>query len=238
MRSILAICITLIILVSQAYTASFDCKKTNTDTEKMICADENLSRLDEELSKSYKQALSTESSKEELKKQQLMWIKKVRNTCKDTECLKVRYDERIAALNNSIADAGTSQHTNGMRTSENKAELIQRDVSGKYLRETDNESAELEIRLLHGGKVRVIGTSFYGTKREYGPNIGELDFVSTIKNGHVKYSEKIGKNQYYRLELTFKGKGMSVKEEGISRNFGLNVTFAGEYRKNESTNRK
>lgn len=221
----------LIISATNVFAASFTCTKASTAIEKMICADENLSKLDEDLSKIYKQALSAEKFKEELKKQQLMWIKMVRNTCKDTKCLKVRYDERIAALNNSIIDAGTTQHTNGMRTSENKAELIPKDVSGKYLRETDNENSELEIRLLHGGKVRVIGTSFYGTKREYGPNIGELDFVSTINNGHVKYSEIIGKGDYYELELTFKERSLSAKEKGHSGNFGLNVTFAGEYRK-------
>lgn len=233
MRSILAICITLIILVSQAYTASFDCKKTNTDTEKRICADENISRLDEELSKIYKQALSTESSKEELKKQQLMWIKKVRNTCKDTECLMVKYDERIAVLKGTIAGVVTSvsAHAAGVRTVDHKVNLQPRDVSGKYIRETNNERAELEIKLLHGGKVRVTGTSFWGTKREYGPNIGELDFVSPIKDGHVKYSENVGKGDYYELELTFKEKGLSAKEKGLSGNFGLNVTFAGEYRK-------
>ncbi len=104
-------------------------------------------------------------------------------------------------------------------------------VSGKYLRETDNESSELNIKLLPGGKVHVTGISFWGTKQEYGPNTGELDFVSTIKNGHVKFSEKIGKGQYYKLELTFKEKGLSVKEEGYIGRYGMNVTFTGEYKK-------
>lgn len=111
------------------------------------------------------------------------------------------------------------------------SDFINNNVSGKYLRETDNESAELDIKLLHSGKVHVTGASFWGTKQEYGPYTGELDFVSTIKNGHVKYSEKIGKGQYYKLELAFKGKSLSVNEEGYIGRYGMNVTFTGEYKK-------
>lgn len=199
----------------------------------MICADENLSRLDDELNKVYKQALSSEASKESLKKQQLMWLKKGRTSCKDTECLKVKYDERITVLKGTIAGAvaSASGHAAGASIVDLKVNLQPRDVSGKYIRETNNERAELEIKLLHGGKVRVTGTSFWGTKREYGPNIGELDFVSAIKDGHIKFSENAGKGDYYELELTFKERGLSAKEKGLSGNFGLNVTFAGEYRK-------
>jgi len=114
------------------------------------------------------------------------------------------------------------------------ANVLGGNISGKYVRETDNELSEIEIKLLPGGKVHVTGISFWGTKHEYGPHDGELDFISSIKNGRVKYSEKVGKRGYYKLELTFKEKSLSAKEEGISGNFGMNVSFAGEHRKNES----
>jgi len=78
------------------------------------------------------------------------------------------------------------------------ADLKSRDVSGKYTRETDNESATLEIRQLPGGKVHVTGISFWGTKRENGPNIGELGFTSSLNNGRVKYTERVGKGKNYK----------------------------------------
>jgi len=104
-------------------------------------------------------------------------------------------------------------------------------VSGKYTRETENESATLEVNLLSDGKVRIKGMSLWGRNRKYGPNIGELDFKASIKNGRVEYTEGIGKRQHYKLELTFVEGGLSAKEEGISAHFGLNVKFAGKYKK-------
>ena len=111
------------------------------------------------------------------------------------------------------------------------ADLKSVDIAGKYAKETNNERAILEIKQLPGGKVHVSGISFWGTKRENGPNIGELEFTSSLHNGCVKYSEKIGKGKKYNLELTFKDKSLIAKENGISGNFGMNVTFAGEYSK-------
>ena len=103
-------------------------------------------------------------------------------------------------------------------------------VSGKYTRETEDESATLEVNLLPDGKVHIRGMVLWGRNRKYGPNIGELDFKSLIKNGRVEYTEKMG-TRHYKLELTFVEGGLSAKEEGISTNFGLNVKFAGEYKK-------
>jgi len=104
-------------------------------------------------------------------------------------------------------------------------------VSGKYTRETEDESATLEVNVLPDGKVHIRGMSLWGTNRKYGPNIGEIDFKASIKNRRVEYTERMGKRQHYKLELTFVEGGLLAKEEGISTNFGLNVTFAGEYKK-------
>ena len=104
-------------------------------------------------------------------------------------------------------------------------------VTGTYIKKTENESANLEVKLISQNKVHVKGTAFWGTNRDTGPNIGELDFRATMKNGRVEYFEKKGKKQYYKLELIFTPKGITAKEEGVSGNFGMNVTFAGEYKK-------
>lgn len=117
------------------------------------------------------------------------------------------------------------------------AESKDQNISGKYLRETEDERAELEIRVLPNRRVQVTGISDWGTTQKHGPNIGELDFVAELRNGRIRYSEKIGKGQYYKLELTPTKSGLSAKEEGGSAKFGMNVTFAGEYKKKESVQR-
>jgi hypothetical protein len=112
-----------------------------------------------------------------------------------------------------------------------RAEEAILDISGTYTRKTGNESAQINISLLPGGKVRVAGMAFWGTQREYGPNIGDLDFTTVLINNHVRYSEKKGKTLTYALDLTFIETGLTAKEEGSSDNFGLNVSFAGDYKK-------
>jgi hypothetical protein len=110
-------------------------------------------------------------------------------------------------------------------------EVMPEDISGTYTRETEDESADIKITLLPDGKVQVSGMAFWGTQREYGPNIGELDFTSALVNGHLRYSELDGQDLNYALELTFTETGLTAKEEGSSDNFGLNVSFAGDYLK-------
>jgi len=104
-----------------------------------------------------------------------------------------------------------------------------RNVSGKYTRETEDESATLEVNVLGDGNLHIKGISLWGTKRKGGPNIGEIDFKASIKKRRVEYTERTGKGLQYKLELTFVEGGLSAKEEGHSGNFGMNVTFAGKY---------
>ncbi len=54
----LALGIFLLLLVAgNIHGASFDCSKATSEAEKLICGDEELSRLDESLNKSYLEAL-------------------------------------------------------------------------------------------------------------------------------------------------------------------------------------
>jgi uncharacterized protein len=81
-----------------AQAASFDCAKASTQVEKLICADEKLSGLDDQLTAAYKTASETATDKTALKTQQRDWLKKKRNSCKDAECLTKAYQDRIAEL--------------------------------------------------------------------------------------------------------------------------------------------
>jgi len=80
------------------YAASFDCAKAASTTEKLICSNETISKLDEQLATSYKAALEKSTDKTEFKKSQLEWLKQQR-TCKDIACLNQLYQSRIDALN-------------------------------------------------------------------------------------------------------------------------------------------
>lgn len=87
--------LTFILLLSVSlFGASFDCAKAKTNVEKMICADPDLSALDENLSKAFKEAMNSTENKEQLKKEQFAWMKE-RNQCLNKECIANSYLSRI-----------------------------------------------------------------------------------------------------------------------------------------------
>ncbi|WP_028862634.1 lysozyme inhibitor LprI family protein [Psychromonas aquimarina] len=85
--------ILLLLFISVANSASFDCAKAASQTEKFICGDAELSRQDSTLGEKYRQL----EKSEKLKKAQRQWVN-VRNKCADIQCLKTSYQIRIAEL--------------------------------------------------------------------------------------------------------------------------------------------
>lgn len=81
--------------------ASFDCQKAGTATEKAICSDIPLARLDRGLADAYAQALSwasDDAEKTRIRDAQRKWIG-VRDACGgDIACLIAAYDARLKAL--------------------------------------------------------------------------------------------------------------------------------------------
>lgn len=91
---------------SIAGAASFPCAKASTPTEKAICADQGLSKLDERLSAAYREGIKQLSggSPEEtkplsaVKADQRAWLSE-RNACgADSACLRTAYERRVAVL--------------------------------------------------------------------------------------------------------------------------------------------
>lgn len=92
--SILGVCT----LNSNANSASFDCNKATTWVEKTICANPELSKLDDAMAQKYEKNLADTSDKDyknNLTIDQKLWLKFQRNTCKDIECLIREYKEYI-----------------------------------------------------------------------------------------------------------------------------------------------
>jgi uncharacterized protein len=87
-----------LMLASTVQAASFDCAKAKTKVEKFICADAELSKLDEKLAEVYSKVSKDEQDAVLIKRQQLAWLKK-RNQCEDVSCLRDQYLRRIAELN-------------------------------------------------------------------------------------------------------------------------------------------
>ncbi|MCW2238951.1 lysozyme inhibitor LprI family protein [Azospirillum canadense] len=106
MRGCTLLVLSLLAAPSLAQAASFPCAKASTPTEKAICADPGLSKLDEQLSAAYRAALNqlSGSSPEEgqaqtvLKADQRAWLGE-RNACGgDQACLKTAQERRLAVL--------------------------------------------------------------------------------------------------------------------------------------------
>lgn len=88
-----------------AFAASFDCTKASTAIEKLICADANLSGLDEALGRTYFDALeqSRQDDRARLRREQAAWLK-YRDACDpaDRPCVAARYRERLRSLGVSV----------------------------------------------------------------------------------------------------------------------------------------
>lgn len=82
----------------QAQAASFDCGKVTTDVEKLICADETLSTLDDYMAASYRKAKNELHNAPWFKEQHRLWLK-ARNVCgPDRSCLEESYKKRLEGL--------------------------------------------------------------------------------------------------------------------------------------------
>lgn len=106
MRGCTLLVLSLLAAPSLAQAASFPCAKASTPTERAICADPALSRLDERLAGAYRAALEklSGSSPEEgkaqtaLKADQRAWLAE-RNACgADAACLRTAQERRLAVL--------------------------------------------------------------------------------------------------------------------------------------------
>lgn len=86
-----------LVMVLPAQAASFDCTKTVTKVEKLICANAELSKLDEELSSAYQTALQDKTQADSIRQTQKQRMKE-RNACSESVCLKHAYETRLSTL--------------------------------------------------------------------------------------------------------------------------------------------
>lgn len=82
------------------FAPSFDCTKATTGSERLICSDRELSKLDVDLSQAYSNAKEKAADKAILKQQQMAWLKSSLRACSDKPCMVNSYQKRIAELVN------------------------------------------------------------------------------------------------------------------------------------------
>ncbi len=104
-------------------------------------------------------------------------------------------------------------------------------ISGQYIRiGTVSDSAELVVRQLPNGQVRIIGEALFGTERAHGPNIGTLDFLADIQENVAEFEDATTLHEKpYRARILFCEGGLRFDEESLPGYFGMNVTFGGTY---------
>lgn len=112
-----AILLNWLIPAVPAQAVSFDCAKAQTKVEELICADADLSKLDEELNAAYKFAVHNEKQTESIRQSQKQWMKE-RNGCEDADCLKATYQARIQKLTVMPDQVGAETQVVGSVTSE------------------------------------------------------------------------------------------------------------------------
>lgn len=107
----------MFILPTVIYSAGFDCSKAQTNIEKCICANVELSNADTLLSQKYEECMDSLpfQDKQTLKTDQLNWMKQRDKLCKENNesdsfdslsvCLLNMYDQRIKELEILIAQS-------------------------------------------------------------------------------------------------------------------------------------
>lgn len=115
------ILISAVLLIASSFAAaaestspSFDCTKASSHAEIMICSDPDLANLDAQLSAAYKSAQSKTIDYVSFKRDQIEWLKKVRNVCDDVACLKAAYQRRLSVLG-SFTGNGQQDLSEGAR---------------------------------------------------------------------------------------------------------------------------
>lgn len=212
-----------IVLMTTAEAASFDCAKAQTDIEKTICSDTNLSSQDTDLGKAYKRALIQNKNPKQTSVEQRKWLEHVRNMCHDKNCLSAAYAARINALTTPGAE---QQHPKKIaKQSARKAKNPQMFVSFFKERSALDDSYEIaspEAERLIGfiksqEKLRnspVIESFSDSLKQEEGEYLKITDAVFIVNSGFVTLLVDMNSPKF--TGLIFGYGGVSVVENGLS----------------------
>lgn len=194
-------------LTARATAASFDCAKAKTATEKLLCSDDELGRLDEELAKAYGAAAKRLGDGGGLRKAQATWRQRQRDACKDAPCLRARMQERIDEL---WATAKPRARTGTYSTEDGQLEVLE--LPQNVLR------FALEITVI---------------TRSGEPHLGQLCGQVTLARGRGIYRDPQSTDDEPDcvLELVAGKDALEVLERAHCSSFSDQVSARGRYRR-------
>lgn len=204
----------LAMLACPVHAASFDCARATTPNEKRVCADPVSSKLDEEMSAAYQQALARTAGAAAIRRWQRQWLKSDAWTgCADAACVRKALTERIALLESV-----------GPLDSEAGA------FTGYFVRHAglhvDKHYADLLLVGLADGRVLVEGSAIW-----LGPNAdnGQVNTGEIAGNARAGGKALAFADGQCTVAIDLKADGLSAKDNGQCG--GHNVSFTGAYRK-------
>lgn len=192
-----------------ASAASFDCAKASSAVEKMVCANPDLSRLDEQLNGAYRRAVERVGDRPAMRAWQRAWLRShTLADCKDAACVKLAYGARIKLL-----DAAVKSPWNGHYV---------RQYQGKA------DSNTSEIVLVASGKDSVLGE---GSTMWLGPNAanGQVHVGEFSAEGGFTGANLIFETDECHVSATRKGGLLKVEDNNLCG--GNSATFTGDYRR-------
>lgn len=142
--------ITILVIPPVLRAASFDCSKASTKTEKAICGDQYLSKLDEDMAAAYSKALKT-SDRDGIKKEQRRWLKEILSACiEDKVCIGEAYENRLRQLEFSAMKADSSMIHKLFRacSTEPKDEMGLAQCLAEVADKTDRYLQEMDKRIV------------------------------------------------------------------------------------------
>lgn len=140
MSQITLIVLAGLVLSCSVHATSFDCAKAQSKVEKLICADAELSKLDEKLAGASVEVLKTTAPPASINQGQKRWVRQ-RNTCADADCVKSAYTARIALLSNAI-DSNAKSATQAQK----QEDTIKGEFISTYV---DSTACQLFVRNLN-----------------------------------------------------------------------------------------
>lgn len=201
----------LLFQITAVSASSVDCTKEEISMENIICADQELSTLYEELNSAYKRTMDEARDRKLLKQWQLEWLHRV-DSCESKACIKEKFLSRTNLLNILAPVSSDTSKWNGYY------ELGEdEDINTSYIM-----IVGLKDNRLHAtGLALWIGDASAGLV-----HTGEIEGIGTIENGKAIFD-----NGFCVAELYMSSQALIVENEtGCG---GMNVTFNGKYtRKN------
>jgi hypothetical protein len=105
-------------------------------------------------------------------------------------------------------------------------------IEGRYVREANEDSAELQVKLVGKERIHVSGLALWGKTQSRGPNLGQLEFEAPLESRRkATFTDSTYRLGSYRLSLQFAEEGLIAEETPAPGYFGLNVSFAGQFRR-------